>query len=51
MTTAHGIQSLAWLLVALPLLSAAVLLCVGRRGDKWGPYLGAAVPSCCSSTR
>jgi NADH-quinone oxidoreductase subunit L len=43
-TTAHGIQSIAWLLVALPLLSATVLLCVGRRGDKWGPYLGAAVP-------
>src|SRR5579872_6964971 len=44
MTTAHGIQSAAWLLVALPLLSAAVLLLVGRRGDKWGRYLGAAVP-------
>ncbi|MDP9094502.1 MAG: NADH-quinone oxidoreductase subunit L [Actinomycetota bacterium] len=44
MTTAHGIQSAAWLLVALPLISAAVLLLVGRRGDKWGPYLGAAVP-------
>jgi NADH-quinone oxidoreductase subunit L len=44
MTTAHGVQSLAWLLVALPLLSSAVLLCAGRRGDKWGPYLGAAVP-------
>jgi NADH-quinone oxidoreductase subunit L len=44
MTTAHGIQSAAWLLIALPLLSAAVLLLVGRRGDKWGPWLGAIVP-------
>ncbi|HEV7193810.1 MAG TPA: NADH-quinone oxidoreductase subunit L [Jatrophihabitantaceae bacterium] len=44
MTTAHGVQSIAWLLVALPLLSSAVLLCVGKRGNKWGPYLGAAVP-------
>ena len=37
-------QSAAWLLVALPLLSAAVLLLAGRRADRWGPYLGAAVP-------
>jgi NADH-quinone oxidoreductase subunit L len=43
-TTAHGIQSAAWLLVALPLLSSAVLLLLGRRGDKWGHLLGAAVP-------
>jgi NADH-quinone oxidoreductase subunit L len=43
-TTATGIQSAAWLLVALPLLSAAVLLLVGRRGDRWGPWLGALVP-------
>jgi NADH-quinone oxidoreductase subunit L len=44
LTTASGIQSAAWLLVALPLLSAAVLLLVGRRGDRWGPWLGALVP-------
>jgi NADH-quinone oxidoreductase subunit L len=44
LTTATGIQSAAWLLVALPLLSAAVLLLVGRRGDRWGPWLGALVP-------
>jgi NADH-quinone oxidoreductase subunit L len=43
-TTAHGIQSAAWLLVALPLLSSAVLLLLGRRADKWGHLLGAAVP-------
>ena len=44
MTTAHGIQSAAWLLIALPLLSAAVLLLLGRRADKWGHLLGALVP-------
>jgi NADH-quinone oxidoreductase subunit L len=44
MNTAHGIQSAAWLLVALPLLSAAVLLLAGRRANKWGPLLGAAIP-------
>ena len=43
-TTAHGIQSAVWLLVALPALSAAVLLIAGRRADKWGHWLGAAVP-------
>ncbi len=41
---AHGIQSIAWLLVALPALSAAVLLLGGKRTDRWGHLLGAAVP-------
>lgn len=41
---AHGVQSAAWLLVALPALSAAVLLCAGKRALKWGPLLGALVP-------
>jgi len=44
MTSAHGIQSAAWLLIALPLLSAAVLLIAGRRADKWAHLVGAAVP-------
>ena len=44
MLSAHGAQSLAWILVALPALSAAVLLLAGRRADKWGHLLGAAVP-------
>jgi NADH-quinone oxidoreductase subunit L len=44
MTTAHGIQSAAWLLVVIPAVSAAVLLLVGKRGDKWAPWLGALVP-------
>jgi NADH-quinone oxidoreductase subunit L len=41
---AHGVQSAAWLLVALPALSAAVLLLLGKRADKWGHLLGALVP-------
>jgi len=34
-----GVQTGAWLLVALPLLGAAVLLLGGRRTDKWGHWL------------
>jgi NADH-quinone oxidoreductase subunit L len=44
MSPAHGIQSAAWLLVVLPALSAALLLLLGRRADKWGHLLGALVP-------
>ncbi len=44
MTTAHGLQSAAWLLIALPALSAAFLLMSGKYADKWGSYLGAGVP-------
>jgi NADH-quinone oxidoreductase subunit L len=36
---ATGITAYAWLLVALPLLGAAVLLVGGRRADRWGPQL------------
>jgi NADH-quinone oxidoreductase subunit L len=39
-----ALQQGAWLLVALPLLSAAVLLLAGRRADRWGYLVGAAVP-------
>jgi NADH-quinone oxidoreductase subunit L len=42
--TAHGIQSAAWILIALPLLSSFVLLTSGRRADRWGHWLGALVP-------
>ncbi|MGO4200283.1 NADH-quinone oxidoreductase subunit L [Rhodococcus sp. TAF43] len=35
-----GIQSLIWLLPALPLVGAAVLLLAGRRSDRWGHLLG-----------
>jgi NADH-quinone oxidoreductase subunit L len=40
---AEGIQALAWLLVALPLAGAAVLLLGGRRTDRWGHLLGVAM--------
>ena len=39
-----GLQSAAWLLVVLPVLSSAVLLLGGRRTDRWGPLLGTVVP-------
>jgi NADH-quinone oxidoreductase subunit L len=42
--TATGIQSYAWLLVAVPAASALVLLVLGRLADKWGHLLGALVP-------
>ncbi|RAY15270.1 NADH-quinone oxidoreductase subunit L [Actinomadura craniellae] len=41
---AEGIQALAWLLIALPLASAAVLLLGGRRTDRWGHLLGTLAP-------
>lgn len=37
---ATGVFSLLWVLIALPLLGAAVLLLGGRFTNKWGPYLG-----------
>lgn len=38
---AHGpLQTNAWVLVALPLLGAAVLLLAGRRANGWGHVLG-----------
>jgi NADH-quinone oxidoreductase subunit L len=42
--TAHGAQSAAWLLVAIPALSAAILLLAGKRAERWGHWLGALVP-------
>ena len=36
---ATGVTAYAWLLVALPLLGAAILLVGGRRTDRWGPQL------------
>src|ERR1700710_1940382 len=41
---AGGLFSLAWLLIAIPAASAAVLLLVGRRGDRWGHLLGTVAP-------
>ncbi|MEV4344976.1 NADH-quinone oxidoreductase subunit L [Actinoplanes sp. NPDC049596] len=37
---ATGVLSGIWLLVAIPLVSAAVLLLLGKRADKWGHWLG-----------
>ncbi|MEX5720618.1 NADH-quinone oxidoreductase subunit L [Geodermatophilus maliterrae] len=39
---AEGLLSSAWLVVALPLAGAAVLLLGGRRTDRWGHLLGTA---------
>ncbi|MEV7984681.1 NADH-quinone oxidoreductase subunit L [Micromonospora sp. NPDC085948] len=37
---ATGLLGGVWLLVAIPLLSAAILLLLGRRADRWGHWLG-----------
>ena len=42
---ASGAFTLLWLVVALPLLAAAVLLLGGRRTDRWGHLLGTALPA------
>jgi NADH-quinone oxidoreductase subunit L len=42
--TAEGIQTLVWLLVLVPAVSGALLLCVGRRGDRWAHLVGTLVP-------
>ena len=43
-SAATGAFTVLWLIVALPLLSATVLLVGGRRTDRWGHWLGVAVP-------
>jgi NADH-quinone oxidoreductase subunit L len=45
--SASGSLELLWLLVALPLAGAAILLLGGRRTDSWGPYL--AIAACAGS--
>lgn len=40
---ATGVFAYMWLLVALPLFGAALLLLFGRRTDKWGPYFAIAM--------
>jgi NADH-quinone oxidoreductase subunit L len=39
---AEGLLASSWLLIALPLVGAAVLLLGGRRTDRWGHLLGTA---------
>jgi len=34
-----------WLLIAIPLASAAILLLLGKRADRWGPWLGVLAPA------
>ncbi len=41
---ATGLQDAAWLLLAFPLLGAAVLLLGGRRTNSWGHLVGVAMP-------
>ncbi|WP_152362135.1 NADH-quinone oxidoreductase subunit L [Microlunatus speluncae] len=41
---ADGLFGYAWLLIAMPLVSAAILLLVGRLGDRWGHFLGTLAP-------
>jgi len=41
---ATGVVALAWLLIAIPAASAAVLLLGGRATDRWGHLLGTAAP-------
>ncbi|SCL17211.1 NADH dehydrogenase subunit L [Micromonospora rhizosphaerae] len=40
--SASGLLGSVWLLVAIPLVSAAILLLLGRRADRWGHWLGVA---------
>ena len=43
---ASGIFGLTWLLIALPLAGAAVLLLGGRRTDPFGHLLGTGTVGC-----
>ncbi|GLW08842.1 NADH-quinone oxidoreductase subunit L [Microtetraspora sp. NBRC 13810] len=38
-----GVIGVSWLMIALPLLGAAILLLGGRRTDRWGHFLGVAM--------
>ncbi|WP_435742933.1 NADH-quinone oxidoreductase subunit L [Nocardioides sp. SYSU DS0663] len=42
-SSSSGVFSLLWLVIALPLLGAAVLLLGGRATDRWGHWLGTAM--------
>ncbi|MDR0504890.1 MAG: NADH-quinone oxidoreductase subunit L [Bifidobacteriaceae bacterium] len=39
---ADGALGLIWLVIAIPLVSAALLLLLGRRANRWGHWLGLA---------
>ena len=42
--SATGVYSLLWLVIALPLAGAVILLLGGRFTDRWGHLLGTALP-------
>lgn len=39
-----GLERYSWLIIAIPLVSAGILLVGGRRTDRWGHLLGAIAP-------
>jgi NADH-quinone oxidoreductase subunit L len=41
---ATGLFSYAWLMIAIPLAVAGLLLVIGKRSDKWGHLLGVLAP-------
>jgi NADH-quinone oxidoreductase subunit L len=41
---ATGLYAYAWLLIAIPALSATFLLLSGKVSDSWGHFLGALAP-------
>ena len=41
---AEGLFSYAWLLIAIPLVSSAILLLIGKAGDAWAHVLGTLAP-------
>jgi NADH-quinone oxidoreductase subunit L len=40
--SATGVLASCWLLIAIPLATAAILLLLGRRADRWAHWLGVA---------
>jgi NADH-quinone oxidoreductase subunit L len=42
-TDADGFAAIGWLMIALPLAGAAILLLGGRATDRWGPLLATAL--------
>lgn len=41
--TAGGVIGVSWLMIAFPLLGAAILLCLGKMTNRWGHLLGVAM--------
>lgn len=48
---ATGMYLYLWLMIAVPAVSAAVLLLAGRLADAWGHLLGTLAPSSRSAWR